>query len=259
MAKEPVSVLVPTFNAAATLAATLDSVQWADEIVVVDSFSTDETLKIATTHGARVLSHPYQNSASQKNWALPECRCDWVLQLDSDEELSPGLQEEIAGALRGVHADIHAFRIPRKNLFLGQWMRYGGNYPDYQTRLFRRGRGHWQEREVHAHVEVSGHVQTLRYPIIHHDWPTLSKMLERLDRYTGYEAAELRKHGTRFRWFDLLLRPAAAFLYRFVWLHGFRDGWRGLIFCAYTAFYVFMTRAKLWEISVPEIDRSPWR
>jgi glycosyltransferase involved in cell wall biosynthesis len=259
MDRESVSALVPTFNSSQTLHATLESLKWAEEIVVVDSFSTDATIEIAGQYGAKVLSHEYVNSATQKNWALSECTCAWVLQVDSDEVLSPELRDEIALSLKKATSDIHAFRIPRMNYFLGRWMEHGGNYPDYQTRLFRRGDGRWEDREVHAHIQVSGRVETLKSPIVHNDWPTLSKMVTRLDRYTRYEADELSKQGAPFHWSDLVLRPVMGFLYRYIWLQGFRDGWRGLIFCVYTTFYLFLTRAKLWELRVLGVDRSPHR
>jgi glycosyltransferase involved in cell wall biosynthesis len=257
MANVAVSVLIPTLNVGEKLVATLESVKWAKEIVIVDSFSDDQTLEIAGRYGARILARKYVNSAMQKNWALAECTSPWILQVDSDEIISPELRDEIALTLKAVPEDVHAFRMPRMNFFLGEWLRYGGNYPDYQTRLFRRGLGRWQEREVHAHVEVPGRVGTLVSAIAHDDWPTLSKMLARLDRYTRYEADELRKQGEVFRGIDLVLRPASAFLSRYIGQGGFLDGWRGFIFCVYTACYVFMTRAKLWEMKTLMLFRSP--
>jgi glycosyltransferase involved in cell wall biosynthesis len=250
MPRPLLSVLLPTYNCSRPVRATLESVKWADEIFVVDSFSADETLDICRAYGARIVQHEYINSATQKNWALPQCSYEWVLQMDSDETLAEGLREEIEQAIESAPPEVQAFRIPRKNFFGGSWLKYGGNYPDYQKRLFRRDKGRWIDRQVHAHVQVPGRVGTLRHALVHEDWPTLAKPLGNLDRYTRYEATELHKQGKRFHWYDLVFRPWAAFLYRYLWLQGFRDGWRGFIFAVYMAIYVFLSRAKLWEMEI---------
>jgi glycosyltransferase involved in cell wall biosynthesis len=257
MLRPPLSVLLPTYNCAKTVETTLDSVKWADEILVVDSYSTDDTLAICRQFGARVIQHEYINSAKQKNWAVEQCRHPWVLQIDSDEVVSKELREEIDQSLSAADPDVDAFRMPRRNYVLGEWMRYGGVYPDYQIRLFRRDAGRWREREVHAHVEVPGRIATLRNDLIHYGMVYLTRQARNLDRYTRYEADELRKKGRRFRWHDILIRPFIGFLYRYLWLQGFRDGWRGFVVCAYMGFYVFVTRAKLWEMEALNLKSSP--
>lgn len=251
------SVLLPTYNCAATVRATLESIKWADEIVVVDSYSTDATLEICREFGARIIQHEYINSAKQKNWALPQCRHDWVLQIDSDEVVPAELRDEIEQTLRAAPAEVDAFRMPRRNHVLGKWVRHGGVYPDYQIRVLRRDRARWREREVHAHITVPGRIVTLQRDLHHADVIYLFKPLRTLDRYTRYEADELKKNGVRFRWHHLLIRPVGAFLFRYLWLQGFRDGWRGLILCVYWGVYVFFTRAKLWELDELNLDHSP--
>lgn len=257
MPKLPLSVLLPTCNNSATIRRTLESICWADEILVVDSFSTDGTLDICREYGARLLQHEYINSARQKNWAIPQCTYTWVLQIDSDEVLEPGLPGEIEAAITRASANVHAFRLPRKNHVLGRWMRFAGIYPDYQTRLLRREVGRWIEREVHAHVTVPGAMGTLRGHILHDGMPHISKQLRNLDRYTRYEADELRKQGRRFRLHQLLLQPGLVFLKRYLWQQGFRDGYRGFIYCTYLATYQFMTLAKLWELEELGLAHSP--
>ena len=257
MVRPPISVLLPTYNCANIVRNTLESVKWADEILVVDSYSTDGTLDICREYGARIIQHEYINSAKQKNWAAPQCRYEWILQIDTDEVLEPGLRQEIESVVAAVPPEVHAFRVPRKNHVLGRWMRYGGVYPDYQTRLFRRDKGQWIEREVHAHVVVPGQVSTLQHHILHCGMPHISKQLRNLDRYTRYEADELRKQGKRFHWYHLIVRPWLAFLNRYFWLQGFREGWRGLIVCAYMAIYDFLIFAKLWELEELGLTRSP--
>lgn len=257
MSQPSISVLLPTFNCATYVRPTLESIRWADELLVVDSFSTDATLELCREYGARIIQHEYINSALQKNWAVGQCQHEWVLQIDTDEILEPGLEAELRAAIAVASANLHAFRMPRKNHVLGPWMRYGGIYPDYQTRLFRRDEGRWIEREVHAHVVVPGQIGTLQGHILHYGMPNLSKQLQNLDRYTRYEADELRKQGRRFHWYQLLLRPWLAFLYRYLWLQGFREGWRGFIVCAYLSIYSFLSYAKLWELEELQLERSP--
>jgi glycosyltransferase involved in cell wall biosynthesis len=252
-----ISILLPTFNSAATVRETLESVKWADEILVVDSFSTDKTLEICQEYGARIIQHEYINSARQKNWAAPQCRHEWVLQIDTDETLEPGVRQEIEAALASGAESVQAFRLPRKNHVLGSWMRHAGIYPDYQTRLFRRDHGRWIEREVHAHLQVPGEARTLKYHIMHYGMPNLSKQIRNLDRYTRYEADEMRKQGIRFGWSRLILRPWLIFLYRYVLLKGFLEGWRGLIVCSYIGIYDFLSQAKLWELDELGLEQSP--
>ena len=229
----------------------------ASEILVIDSYSTDRTREICAEYGCRILQHEYINSAAQKNWAAPQCTHEWIFQIDSDEVASPELWREVQDTVASAGLDTDAFRVPRRNHFVGRWMRYGGFYPDYQVRLFRRDKGAWQTREVHAHLQVPGNIGTLHNDIIHHDAPTLSRRIHNLDRYTRYETDELRKSGKRFRWHDVIFRPVAAFLYRYLYLQGFRDGWRGFVHCGYTAMYVFVSRAKLWELEELGLERSP--
>jgi glycosyltransferase involved in cell wall biosynthesis len=253
----PLSILLPTFNSAATLRETLESVKWAEEILVVDSFSTDTTLSICAEYGARILQHEYVNSAKQKNWAAPQCRHDWILQIDTDEVLEPGLREEIEEVLVKPLSTVDAFRLPRKNHILGRWIRHAGIYPDYQTRLFRRDKGRWREREVHAHLKVPGEVRTLRHHILHFGMPHISKQLRNLDRYTRYEADELRKQGVRFHGTRLVFGPLAIFFQRYVWQKGFLEGWRGFVLCGYLTIYDFLTQAKLWELDELSLEQSP--
>lgn len=252
-----ISILLPTFNNAATVRNTLESVKWADEILVVDSFSTDTTLAICQEYGARIIQHEYLNSAKQKNWAAPQCRHEWVLQIDTDETLGADACEEIEAALESGAESVQAFRLPRKNHVLGRWMRHAGIYPDYQTRLFRRDHGRWIEREVHAHVVVPGEVRTLKHHIMHYGMPNISKQIRNLDRYTRYEADELHKQGIRFGWNRLMLRPWLIFLHRYIWLKGFLEGWRGFVVCSYFAIYDFLSQAKLWELEELGLEQSP--
>jgi glycosyltransferase involved in cell wall biosynthesis len=257
VSRAKLSVLLPTYNCADIVQDTLESVRWADEILVVDSFSTDGTLDVCRKYTDRIIQHEYVNSATQKNWALSQCRYEWILQIDTDERLEPGLREEIEMALANTPSDVHAYRIPRKNHILGRWLLYGGLYPDYQTRLFRRDEGRWQDKEVHAHVVVPGKVGPLRHHILHYGMPHISKQLRNLDRYTRYEADELSKRGERFHWWYLGLRPLAIFVYNYIWRQGFRVGYRGLLIAAFETTFQFWAHAKLWELEELNLERSP--
>lgn len=241
------TVLLPTFNEEKMITDCLESIKWADEILVVDSYSTDRTLEIARSYGAHVIQHEYINSAKQKNWAIPQCSNEWVLQIDADERLDDTLQKEIKHILTNPPKEIDGYRINFKHHLLGGWIRHGKHYPEYHLRLFRRDAGQFQEREVDAHVIVPGNVITLTGHIMHYGTESISQRLRPLDRYTKYESDEREKQGRRFSWFNVTLRPMATFLYYFIYKEGFLDGMRGMIIAVLKADFVFWTYAKLWE------------
>lgn len=251
------SILLPTFNNAAYIRPTLESVKWADEILVVDSFSTDATLDICREYGARVIQHEYIQSAKQKNWAIPQCAHEWVLQMDTDEVLEEGAQSEIRDAIASAPPNVHAFRLPRKNHALGEWMRVANAYPDYQARLFRREVARFENKEVHAHVQVPGQVGTLQHHILHYGMTSLSNQLRNLDRYSRYQADELAKRGKKFHWHHLVLRPFAVFGYYYFWKRGITAGYRGLMLAALVTAYDFWAHAKLWELQTFDLPASP--
>jgi len=254
---EKLTVLVPTFNSQALIRRCLASVAWADEILIVDSYSTDATLDICREFGARILQHEYIQSAKQKNWAIPQAAHEWVLQLDTDEVLEPGLDEEIQGILASSPPDVDGFRIPFKHFILGKWVKACNLYPEYHVRLFRRDRGCFEDKEVHAHVRVPGPVGVLQHHILHYGMTSLSKQLGNLDRYSRYQADEYKKRGKRFHWTQLVLRPFAIFGYYYVWSRGFREGYRGLFLSALNTTFDFWTHAKLWELERFDLPMSP--
>ncbi len=252
-----ISVLLPTFNSEPIVRDCLESVKWADEILVVDSFSADRTLEICREYGARIIQHEYIQSAKQKNWAIPQCAHEWVLQIDTDERLEDGAREEILEAIAHADTSIDAFRIPRKNHVLGPWLSVSNQYPDYQTRLFRRDAARFEDKEVHAHVLVQGKVGQLKRHLMHYGMPNISKQLANVDRYTRYQADELKKRGKRFHWYHLMLRPASTFAYYYFWRLGFTAGYRGLIIAANITKFDFYAHAKLWELEALNLKASP--
>jgi glycosyltransferase involved in cell wall biosynthesis len=236
---------------------TLESIKWANEIIVIDSYSSDRTLKIVKDFGAVVIQHEYINSAKQKNWALQYCTYDWVFQIDSDELLEPNAENIIRSAIANSTENIYCFKMPRKNHVLGKWVKYGGLYPDWEYRLFRKKYGKWWDREVHSRIIVPGKIDLLKTPLIHNGMPNISKQLSNLDRYTRYEADELIKRNVKFSYFKWIFGPPYIFLKRYIVLQGFRDGFRGFILAIYASIYLFISHAKLLEIQLLKLKRSP--
>lgn len=241
------SVLLPTYNEEDMIKDCLESVKWADEILVVDTFSTDHTLEIAREYGARIIQHEYINSAKQKNWAIPQCKYEWVLQIDADERLDRPLQDEIKHIMENPPNEVDGYRINFKHHLVGKWIRYAGVYPEYHLRLFRRDVGRFQDREVDAHVIVPGKVVTLKNHILHYGTESLSHRLRAMDRYTRYESDEREKQGRHYSWFNVTVRPFAAFIYYYIFKLGFLEGTRGIILAYLKSDFLFWTYAKLWE------------
>jgi len=251
------SVALITRNEAANLPRTLASVRWANEIVVVDSGSTDATLAIARDSGARVFEEPWKGFAAQKNSAIAHSTGDWILSLDADEEVSPELAQEIQVLLAGEPA-FSAWRIPRLNHFLGRPLRHGGYWPDPKLRLFRRGAARFADRPIHETMEMigqaTGPVGRLKGPLIHHCYPTLSDYVEHMNRYSSIAAEAIaasgraRSSGLWLTW-NALLNPAATFIYNYVFRLGFLDGRAGLLQHINHSFYIHWKFAKAWHMA----------
>jgi glycosyltransferase involved in cell wall biosynthesis len=240
------SVVVVTKNEEDRLRACLESVVWADEIVVVDAESEDKTVAIAREFTDRVVVRPWPGYATQKNAALDLATGDWVLSLDADEVVSGALRTEIAAVLT-ADGPGDGYAVPRRNIFWGRWVRHGGLYPDWQVRLFRRGRGRFGARAVHESVTVEGRVERLGGHLEHRSYRDLSDFLARADRYATLAADEAVARGRRAGAMDLVLRPLGRFLGMYVIGRGFLDGWRGFLLAALYAYYVLIRSAKIWE------------
>ena len=218
------SVVIITLNEEANLPRTLASVAWADEIVVLDSGSTDRTREIAESFHAKVFVEPWKGFAGQKNSALAKATGDWILSLDADEELESALAEEIRDTLAGNPTEA-GFWIPRKNFFLGRWIRHGGFYPDPKLRLFRRGIGAFEDRLVHEDIRVQGATGKLRHPLLHHAYPSLDSYLEHMNRYSslGAQMAAAKK-ASGFSFIDIVIRPRLTLFYNYI-LRAVVPGW----------------------------------
>jgi glycosyltransferase involved in cell wall biosynthesis len=239
------TVTVITWNEEERLRRCLDSVAWADELVVVDAGSEDKTVQIARSFTDHVVVRPWDGFAPQKNFALTRATGDWILSLDADEEVSPELAEEIRRVIAAPTADGYA--VPRRNIFWGRWMRHGLLYPDWQVRLFRRDRGRFVERQVHESVAVDGAVARLAGALVHRSYRDVADFLTRTNRYTTLAAEEWVRSGRPARATDLVLRPLARFLSMYVVHGGWLDGWRGFLLAVLYAYYVFVRSAKVWE------------
>jgi glycosyltransferase involved in cell wall biosynthesis len=244
------SVTIITRNEAAQVGDCLESVRWADELVVVDTGSVDRTVEICAKYTPYVYRRAWEGYAQAKNAAIDLASGDWILSLDADERVSAGLQAEIATLQRlpmARHADGYA--VPRRNYLWGHWLQHGGLYPDYQIRLFKRGKGRFKAQRVHESVAVEGRVERLRHPIEHYSYQGLSDIIQRLDRYTELAALDRWEQGQSFRLGALITRPMGRFLRNYVLKQGVRDGIPGLIMAVSYAYGVFVREARLWEMA----------
>ena len=241
------SVTIITFNEAANIAAALESVKWADEIVVVDSESRDETVAIAKQFTDRVIVRAWPGYVAQKNFASEQATHDWILSLDADERVTPALATEIR-ALLTREPDAPGYRIPRATFHLGRWIRSTDWWPDYQLRLYDRRRARWAGRHVHESVKTDGIAGRLHHQLQHYPYRDISHHLRTMDRYTSLAAQQMFEAGRRANWFDVLIHPRLAFFRNYVLRGGFRDGMPGLIVSVMNAYYVSLKFAKLWEL-----------
>jgi glycosyltransferase involved in cell wall biosynthesis len=261
------SVVIITHNEEANLGRTLESVRplisdGKGEIIVVDSGSTDRTVEIAESYGAKVFVEPWKGYAAQKNSALDKASGEWILSLDADESLSLDACEVIG---RILGPDAEAYRncagcwLSRKNYFLGRWIKHGGFYPDKKLRLFRKNKGHFEDRLVHETAVVEGTTERLlemdsrtagEIALEHHSYPTLSDYIDHMNRYSslGAEMA-VAKGRSGFSVASIVLRPLATFVYNYFFRLGFLDGREGLLLHLYHAVYVSWKYAKVWERS----------
>jgi glycosyltransferase involved in cell wall biosynthesis len=268
------SVVIITYNEEANIGRTLASVQplVADgkgEIIVVDSGSTDRTVEIAKSYGAKVFAEKWKGYATQKNSAIDKASGDWILSLDADEELDTHLIDELTGkghdprmpyewcltigkGARTLSEGLPTgFTIRRKNFFLGRWIKQGGFWPDPKLRLFRHQSGRFESRAVHEDVRVTGKVMSIRSgALLHHSYPTLSDYIDHMNRYSSLGAEMVVAKGkVRFSFINIVFRPMFTFIYNYIFRLGFLDGREGMLLHLYHAVYVSWKYAKAWELS----------
>jgi len=248
-ARVEVTVVIAARNAAAHIASCVRSASWAGEVLVVENDSTDDTVLLALAESATVFSHPFVTIGQQRNAAITRARHEWVLVLDADERCTPALASEIA-ALVDAAPQVDAFRIPRRNHFLGREIRGGGWQRDRPVRLFRRAL-RYDERPVHEHVMVDASaVGTLRGSLLHYTYSSLDEYFEKLDRYSRDWAAQHHAAGRRATPFAAVVRPPARFVAMFLLRGGWRDGAHGLVLAVLAAMSVAAKYARLWERTI---------
>ena len=242
------SVIVIALNQEANIGDCLASASFADEIVVVDTGSTDRTVELARAYTDRVLNAPWQGFGRTKNYALDQARGEWVFSLDTDERVPPALQEEI---LAVVEADgtLNGYRVARKNYFCDRWIRHLGWYPDYTLRLFRRGLGRFRDREVHEEVMVDGPLGILKTPLEHYSYRSVSEYVARMDRYARLAAQELAKAGRRPWPGELFVRPFFSFFHLYFIRRGFLEGTPGYTLAVLMSLYKFLKYYYLRELN----------
>ncbi len=256
-ARLSLSVAIIAKDEEISLAKTLLSVTWADEIILIDSGSSDDTVALSRSHGARVFFEEWQGFANQKNSAIAKCTKDWILSLDADEMVSDELRDQIQQLL-SAPPNCDAFYVNRRNYFLGRWMKHGGFYPDRKLRLFKRGAARFEQRSVHETIEYHGATMELDGDLIHDAYPSLDMYLEHMNRYSSLAAGQVKKRGSKPRLVsDVLLRPLATFAYNFILRAGFLDGREGFLLNLYHAVYVSWKYAKAWNlINRPLLEAS---
>ena len=239
------SVAVITYNEEANIGRLLESTRPADEHIVLDCGSTDRTLEIARSFGARTFTEKWKGYSAQKNSAIEKATGDWVLSLDADEAVESELMQEICQVLNRNPA-VSGYYIPRKNYFLGRWIRHGGFYPDRKLRLFRRGRGRFGERPVHEVVQVDGPTGMLNHALVHNAYPTLDAYITHMNRYSSL-GAEIVAADSGFSVLNIVVNPLATFVYNYFFRLGLLDGREGLLLNLYHSVYVSWKYAKAWE------------
>ncbi len=247
------SVAIVAKNEEANLRRTLPSVVGlADEIVMVDSGSTDGTVAVAKSFGARILHQEWLGFGPQKNFAIAQCTSEWILSLDADEVLSSELISAVPDSIATAPPDLAGFSLARRNYFLGRALRYGGMYPDRKLRLFRRGRARFQDRTVHESMMADGPVHRMNGDLLHYAYPTLTLYLEHANRYSSDNVSILfsRRMISRslpgFIW-NVIANPIATFFYNYIVRGGFLDQREGLLWHMYHSCYVSWKYAKAWE------------
>ena len=248
-AKIPLSVVILTKNEALRIGECIRSVQWADEVLVIDDESTDETVRIAESLGARVLRRKMDLEGRHRNWASDQARHEWILSLDADERVTPKLAQEICGLLQDGAPAYETYAIPRRNYIGGRWVRYGGWYPSAQLKLFKRSVFRWEEASVHPRALSDRPCGGLQRDLIHYSYRDLSDFVEKLNRQTTLEAQKWVADGRRVTLGKALWRAIDRFVRTFVMKRGYRDGLLGFIVAWFASAYQLLSYMKYVEFT----------
>jgi glycosyltransferase involved in cell wall biosynthesis len=246
-----VSVIITTFNEDVNIADCIESVLWADEILVVDSFSTDRTVEIAESYPVTLLQRQYFGSAAQKNWSLDRVENDWVMILDADERVQESLALEIL-ALLGTEPKARGYYVRRRNIVFDREIKHSGWSTDKVIRLFHRAHGRYPNRRVHADVDISGNVPVLKHALLHYTYRSLGQYIEKLMNYAEWGAAQAFREGRTAGFIELGIRPLYRFIRTYFLQLGVLDGLHGLVVCGLQAYGTFLKYVMLWDYRVRE-------
>lgn len=240
------TAIIPTGNEIHNIEEVIASVDFADEILVVDSFSTDGTFEKAQELATKVIRREYQYSASQKNWAIPQAQHEWILLVDADERVTPELKKEIQDILKNPTKDIAAYWIGRLNHFMGEAVNYSGWRNDKVIRLFKRDLCKYEDKHVHAEIIVDGTVSKLKNKFYHNTYITLDKYFEKMNRYATWQAKDYDKKTGKLTAYHFVIKPFWGFFKHYIIQSGFRDGLVGLVIGYIQGYVIFMRYVKLW-------------
>ena len=241
------SVVISAFNEEKKIEDCLKSASFADEIIFIDNSSTDQTLKIAKKYTSRIFIRPNNPMLNvNKNFGFSKAKNEWILSLDADERVSPKLREEVKSIINKDQSS-DGYWIPRKNIIFGKWIKHTGWYPDYQLRLFKKGKGKFEEKHVHEMIKLDGESEKLESPIIHYNYENISQFLQKTLLYAANEADQLIEKGYIFSWQDSIRFPAKEFVSRFFAREGYKDGLWGLVLSLLMAFYHLIVFVNIWE------------
>jgi glycosyltransferase involved in cell wall biosynthesis len=243
-----ISATVITLNEEANLADALRSLDWADEIIVVDSESNDRTVEIARQFTDKVIQQKWLGYSAQKNFATEQAANEWIFNLDADERVTPELAREILALKQEENPNCAAYEMPRKVFYLGRWIQHSGWYPDYKVRLYNRTSGRWVGNYVHESVKVEGEVKRLRGDLLHFTVRNATEHHLRLDRYTTLAAREAFEKGKSASFASIAFAPLATWIKSYIFKMGFLDGWQGIAIAYFAAQYVFLKNLKLREL-----------
>ena len=248
-----ISAFVITQNEERNIADCLESLKWADELAVVDSFSEDRTVEIARRYTDRILQHRFAGHVAQTRYASEQTTCPWVLWLDADERLTQAALDEVRTIFNQPGEPTYrGFAFPRKTFFMGRWITHSGWYPQHKVRLFHRESGSIAGDEPHPHVALEGPAKNLRGNILHYTYPGgLRDLVAVSTRYAGYAAEAKHAAGKGFSLLSLLLKPPGTFLKKYLVQMGFLDGLPGLAISVGAAYYRFMREVMIWELEHP--------
>jgi len=247
---QKISAVIITFNEEDDIRDCLESVKWADEIVVVDSFSSDKTVDICKEYTTKIYQKKWQGYVEQRNFAIDNTSNKWILSIDADERLTPGLIKEINESLDNDKGEYDGYYMPRHTYHLGKWINHSGWYPDLKLRLFKKGKGRWAGGKVHEYVEIKGKTRNLKNNILHYSYKSLLDQYKRTKHYAKLMAEDMYSNGKRFSILGLIIVPPLELIKIFFVKLGFLDGIQGFIIAVMWSYYVFLRQVNLLKLSL---------